>query len=172
MFGWQFIGDRLECDVIIPPEPETPTPPVTPPSGGSSGGGSSGGAPLPNPVIPTVNPNTGKQPKKEKTPLNSAPSEETAKLLTQVTPTGNTTLDGNPIYKVANPLTENICTDLVKVYDVEELLARDTKGSEFKGYIDILTMFRALEKDEDVNGPTFTLYKNDGVVLNNDLFNG
>ena len=155
MFDWRFYGDSLGCDVVVPPENPNP------PSSGGSSGGSSHVVYVDRYIGSTGSIHTGS------ITLPSAPD-----LSSHITPTGNTTLDGNPIYKVANPLTENICTDLVKVYDVEELLARDTKGSEFKGYIDILTMFRALEKDEDVNGPTFTLYKNDGVVLNNDLFNG
>ena len=51
-----------------------------------------------------------------------------------------------------NPLTDRVCTDLVKVHESDELLLEDMKNKEnreFKGYTDILAMFRALEKDEE-----------------------
>ena len=79
--------------------------------------------------------------------LPSAPD-----LSSHIIPTGNTTSDGKEIYRVKNPLTDRVCTELVKVHESDELLLEDMKNKEnreFKGYTDILAMFRALEKDEE-----------------------
>jgi hypothetical protein len=69
-----------------------------------------------------------------------------------------------------NPLTDYICPKVVKVYDLESIIAKDIPTGNFTEDIYSLLMFRGLEKDEEITWQTFLDGKNTGIAVNDDAF--
>jgi subtilisin-like proprotein convertase family protein len=71
-----------------------------------------------------------------------------------------------PIYEIKNRITDYICPRIVKMYDVDSVLAGDIPTNKFSEDIQSVVMFRGLEQDEEKNIQPLTDYQNSGIALN------
>jgi hypothetical protein len=110
------------------PTPVTVVSPIGNPTGGVG--------PAPS-VIPT-SPVTPKTPVTPTVPSKTPTSTGTPKTPTEITGTqtvGSTGLNAAatlPVFSVVDPITDYICPQVVQVYKVGELKARDIRSNEFK----------------------------------------
>jgi S-layer homology domain len=82
-----------------------------------------------------------------------------------------TTKNNQSIFEVKNRVTDYICPKIVKVYNLDEILATDIPSAVFTDDVSSVLMFRGLEKDEETTGiQTIKTYRNDGVAINKSTF--
>lgn len=99
--------------------------------------------------------------------IPSNPRMENGNILTQKI-SKKETEDGNTLYSVDEPITPNVCTDIVRVHEYKNLLIRDIDANHpFHDDIVALMMFRGSEQNS-MNLPEelYEEYKKDGVVQN------
>jgi large repetitive protein len=156
---------------------------------GGSASSSSSSVVVTNPTIP-ANPNAPIA----STPTAKAPTDNTPKISLWVSPTSatldvphvtndaplssqawlmlaGTTKNNQSIFEVKNRVTDYICPKIVKVYNLDEILATDIPSAVFTDDVSSVLMFRGLEKDEETTGiQTIKTYRNDGVAINKSTF--
>lgn len=78
--------------------------------------------------------------------------------------------DSENIFSINNPLTNAVCTDIIRAYEYSDLIVKDNpQNAPFHDDIAALMMFRGAEKS-GANIPNYEEYKRHGVVLNTEYY--
>ena len=107
--------------------------------------------------------------------LQSAPTTVKDNLM-QILPTQslvsfNSVLsDGTKVFDLKERVTDYVCPQVVQMFTLAEVEAKDIPRNYFVDDVKSLIMFRGLEENEKLIGQTYDDYKKFGIVINDDSF--